>query len=40
MYAAWQARREEKRRQRFEEIRADNQRVAELQVELSGYVSL
>jgi hypothetical protein len=40
MFAALKANREEKRRQRFEEILADNQKVAELQIELSGFVSL
>ena len=39
MYAAWKTKREEKRRQRHEETSRLNHEAAELQIELSGYVS-
>lgn len=40
MYAAWKAKREEKRRQWREEMSRSNHEAAELQVEFSGFVSL
>lgn len=39
MLAAWKVKREEKRRQRHEETSRSNHETAELQIELSGFVS-